>query len=100
MHKIILFKPLITEKSIGLAAKGWFTFRVAKKVRKPEIIKAVNDLFKVHVTDIRTANYKKENIRTGRKKLPSTSREWKKAMVKLKKGEKIELFTVEQGQTK
>jgi large subunit ribosomal protein L23 len=95
----ILLKPLITEKSLNLASRGWYTFVVEKDSNKREIVQAVNEMFKVHVIEARTATFKQEDIRTGRKKLPGKSKKWKKAMLKLKKDEKIDLFTVEQAHT-
>lgn len=96
----VLLKPLITEKSLSLAGRGWYTFVVEKDSKKREIITAVNSLFKVHATEVRTAIFKTENIRSGKKKLPGKSKSWKKAMLKLKPDEKIDLFTVEQAPKK
>ncbi len=94
--KIILKKPIISEKSMKLASQGWYTFVVNKDARKPAIAKAVEEQFGVKVTGIKTANFKGENkmqrSRKGYYILPA----FKKAVVSLKDGQKISLFTPEE----
>lgn len=93
--KTILIAPLITEKSMLLAQTGWFSFKVAKENRKEEIAKAIENTFKVHVVDIKTITTKEERKRTGRKRMVEVrGAQWKKAIVKLKKDEKIDLFDI------
>lgn len=94
MHTILL-RPLITEKSLTLAGRGWFTFAVSRDSRKPEIAQAVKDEFRVHVTGVRTVTVSGKSKRVGRKRLEKAGTDWKKALVRLKTGEKIDLFTVE-----
>lgn len=93
---IILKKAVISEKSMKMAKEGWYTFLVEKSARKPVIAKAVEDQFGVDVVAIKTANFKEENktqrSRKGRFTLPG----FKKAVVALKKGQKIGLFTAEE----
>ncbi|KKP59800.1 MAG: 50S ribosomal protein L23 [Candidatus Gottesmanbacteria bacterium GW2011_GWA1_34_13] len=98
--KPILIKPIITEKSLMLAAKGVYSFFVDINSQKTAIANAINNQFKVHVKSTKTLIHKSEAIKTGRKRLPSMGSIWKKAMVTLSKDEKIDLFTVEQPQTK
>lgn len=95
---MIIKKPLITEKSLKDAADGFFTFEVDRKANKPQIRQAVEKMFKVHVTAISTTNVKGKMRLVGKKRIAVTSPSRKKAVVKLQKGEKIELFEV--GQTK
>lgn len=93
--KTILIAPLITEKSMLLAQSGWFSFRVAKETRKEDIAKAIAHAFKVHVIDIKTIITKEERKRTGRKRMVEVrGAQWKKAIVRLKKDEKIDLFDI------
>lgn len=91
----ILLRPIITEKSLHLAGGGWFTFAVDKNSAKPEIAKAVNDAFSVHVTEVKTLTLAGKSKRAGKKRLLKIGAGWKKTLVKLKPGEKIDLFTVE-----
>jgi large subunit ribosomal protein L23 len=81
----------LTEKSNQLSSElGQYTFEVAKGVNKHAIAEAVEKTFKVSVTRVNTQNYRGKNkkSRTGR---PSTTSDYKKAIVTLKAGDKIEL---------
>ena len=81
--KPIIIKPIITEKSLALAAKGWFTFATAEASNKGQISQAVDDRYNVNVVDARTM------IMHGKKR-----RDWKKALVMLKEGQKIDAFEI------
>lgn len=94
MHTVLV-QPVITEKSLTLAGQGWFTFVVDRDSHKPEIAQAVKEAFKVHVTEVRTVTMTGKSKRVGKKRLEKTGAIWKKALVKLKAGEKIDLFTIE-----
>lgn len=93
---IILKKPIISEKSMKLAKDGWYTFWVEKSARKPVIARAIEDQFGVNVVAIKTANFKNENKTQRSRKGSFTLRGFKKAVVALKKGQKIGLFTAEE----
>ena len=92
--KHILLKPLITEKSMKHASKGKFTFQVAKSAGKTHIKKAIEQVFKVTVTDVATAYVKGKTARVGTRRNEIKLTSWKKAVATLKKGEKIDLFDV------
>ena len=86
----IIKRPLVTEKA--MAQKGTapqYAFVVDREAGKTSIRSAVEKLFKVHVTGINTAIVRGKAKRVGR----SIGRKsnWKKAIVTLKEGEKIEL---------
>lgn len=85
-HNIIL-GPVISEKSTKLKEKGEIVFRVEPSANKIEIKKAVEELFKVKVERVRTANFQGKMKRWGR--FEGRRRDWKKAYVKLKEGEKM-----------
>ncbi len=91
---ITLLKPIITEQSLKSAALGKFTFMVAKAANKIQISQEIAAQFKVHVLDIKTLIVKGKTKRTGRKRQIVKSPDWKKAVVTLKSGEKIDLFEV------
>ena len=81
-------KPLITEK--GLLAKeteGTLVFDVAPEATKTEVKQAVEALFKVKVAAVRTLNVPGKERRRGR--FAGYRPDWKKAYVRLKKGEKM-----------
>ena len=89
-HDIII-KPIITEASMDMIAEKKYTFKVAEDATKPEIAKAVEELFKVNVLRVHTINMKKKPKRLG-VHFGYTS-EWKKAIVTLKPESKtIEFF--------
>jgi len=88
----IILRPIITEKSTFLKDKNReVCFEVARKANKAEIKKAVEQLFKVKVESVRTMAKTGKWRRVGRNQ--GKTKNWKKAYVKLKEGEKmIEYF--------
>lgn len=81
----------LTEKSNKLSSEfGQYTFEVFKGVNKHQIAEAVEQTFKVTVRRVNVQNYRGKNkkSRTGR---PSIGSDYKKAIVTLKAGDKIEL---------
>lgn len=87
----VLIKPLVSEKSMVLMEENKYSFQVAKAANKIEIKRAVEELFKVKVVNVTTRNYKGKVKRLNRYvgKRPDT----KRAIVTLKEGDKIELFS-------
>lgn len=90
----VIKRPIITEKSTAAVAKNKYTFAVDKKASKGEIKEAVEKLFKVKVLEVGTANVRGKEVHVGRRRTFSKKPDWKKAVVTLKEGEKIELFEV------
>lgn len=90
----VLIRPIITEKSMKDASSSWYTFAVAKKANKTEIKKAVEEQFKVNVLSVKTLIMKGKNRRVGRRRQEVSQSPWKKALVKLKAEQKIDLFEV------
>ncbi len=90
-HRIIL-RPIITEKSTLLKEKNReVCFEVNPKANKIEIKKAAEQLFKIKVERVRIQNMRGKMRRVGRS--AGKKKDWKKAYVKLKEGEKmIEYF--------
>ncbi len=86
----ILRRPLITEKNTILQAQGKYAFEVVKEANKPQIKQAVEKAFKVEVTAVNVMVVPGKRRRRGRQQLPAHP--WKKAIVTLKPGDKIELF--------
>jgi large subunit ribosomal protein L23 len=83
--------PVLTEKSLQLAKDGVYTFFVDNGSTKNDIKKAVESIFGVHVTKIKTINYK-GGKRKNYRGLIRRSKAIRKAMVTLKEKEKIDLF--------
>jgi large subunit ribosomal protein L23 len=87
----VIIKPLITEKSTHLQqTRNAYAFKVHRDANKPQIKKAVEQLYSVKVTDVRTMN-RKGKPRRSRAKMTKTS-DWKKAVVVLAEDSRIELF--------
>ena len=89
LHEV-LRRPLVTEKSTALQAHGKYAFEVDIDANKKQIKEAVEKAFKVKVTAVNVINVTGATKRVGRKL--TTSPSWKKAIVTLKTGDKIQLF--------
>lgn len=86
----IVKKPLITEKaSVAKDKENKYTFMVDKGATKPQIKQAVQDLFKVKVESVHTAIVPGKERRMGAHS--GIRPDWKKAIVKLRKGDEIKL---------
>lgn len=90
----IIKRPIITEKSLQEAAKGFYTFEVDRRAAKHQIKKAIADHFKVAVVSVKTLNYQGKKRRFGKKRIETQLPAFKRALVKLKDGQKIEIFEV------
>lgn len=87
----IIERPLVTEKSMAGTEQGKYTFRVNKNANKIEIANAVEQLFNVKVDSVNTISVKGKKKRLGRHPEGKTA-DWKKAIVTLKPGYRIEIF--------
>lgn len=89
-HQVIR-RPLVTEKSnIGREEQNLVVLAVEPAANKVEIRRAVEELFKVRVLDVRTARMPRKTRRLGRH--VGRKAEWKKAIVRLAEGDSIEFF--------
>ncbi len=86
----ILQRPLITEKNAALQASGKYAFEVTKGANKVQIKQAVEKAFKVKVTAVNVMMVPGKQRRVGRRQILTPT--WKKAIVTLKPGDKIEIF--------
>ncbi|MBW2222552.1 MAG: 50S ribosomal protein L23 [Deltaproteobacteria bacterium] len=86
----VLRRPLITEKTSQLQALGKYAFEVADEANKNQIKEAVEKSFKVDVTAVNIISVPSKQRRLGRQQVLTSP--WKKAIVTLKAGDKIELF--------
>jgi large subunit ribosomal protein L23 len=86
----VLRRPLITEKGAGLQAQGKYAFEVAAGANKHQIKQAVEKAFNVKVTAVNVMTVRGKTRRVGRQQVLTPS--WKKAVVSLKPGDKIEIF--------
>jgi large subunit ribosomal protein L23 len=86
----ILIAPVVSEKSYSLIEGNKYSFRVHEKAHKTQIRQAVEQLFDVHVEGVNVLKVQSKPKRRGmsRGKKPG----WKKAIVQLREGERIEIF--------
>jgi len=87
----IIISPLVTEKGTIVGEKSnQVVFRIRPGASKAQIRNVIEDLFKVSVVKIRTANFLGKERRRGR--TVGRRPNWKKAYVTLKEGDRIEIF--------
>ena len=89
-HQVII-RPVISEKSYGLIeTANHYTFQVDKRANKNQIKRAIESAFDVRVRKVNTSNVKSKPKRQGLTRGRTAT--WKKAVVRLVDGERIELF--------
>jgi large subunit ribosomal protein L23 len=90
----ILKRPLITEKMTAKADRGQYAFEVDLNANKIEIARAVEKKFNVTVLSVRTmrSKGKRKAQMTKRGRIPGRRSDYKKAIVTLKQGDKIDFF--------
>jgi large subunit ribosomal protein L23 len=86
----VLRRPLITEKSTALQALNKYAFEIADGANKLMIKDAVEKAFKVKVTGVNVVTMQGKTKKMGRRTVSSSP--WKKAIVTLQPGDKIEYF--------
>lgn len=86
----VIQKVLLTEKGTRLQEQNKYLFRVDARANKLEIKKAVEEAFNVTVVKVNTMNRKGKKKRL-RMWTPGETSSWKRAVVTLKEGDKIEL---------
>jgi large subunit ribosomal protein L23 len=88
--RTVIIRPVVSEKSYALMGEGTYTFRVDDRAHKTQIAAAVEEIFDVKVARVRTARVQAKPKRRGQ--MNGKTRSWKKAIVQLAPGERIELF--------
>jgi len=89
-HQVII-RPVISEKSYNLIeTEGQYTFQVDRRANKNQIKNAIESAFEVTVDKVNTVNVKSKPKRQGLTRGRTAT--WKKAVVKLAEGDRIELF--------
>ncbi len=88
----MLKRPIVTEKSMRLATNGFYTFEVHKDADKKMIAKLISNKFKVDVISVKTMNVKGKVKQQKRVRKNFQKPSFKKAIVQLKKGQKLALF--------
>lgn len=88
----VIKKPIITERSMALVKGNQFSFLVDMKAGKEDIKKAIEKTFKVSVTGVDTIVQKGKTKRVGARRTEKALGSFKKAIVTVKSGEKIDIF--------
>lgn len=89
-HQVII-RPVISEKSYNLIeTEGQYTFHVDRRANKNQIKRAIEEAFDVKVHKVNTVNVKSKPKRQGFYRGRTAT--WKKAVIRLAEGERIELF--------
>ncbi len=87
----IIKRPLVTEKTVLMKEKSnQFSFEVDRAANRIEIRRAVEQIFKVRVASVKTIQVKGKTKQKGR--IVGKRKDWKKAIVRLFPGERIEFF--------
>ena len=86
----VIIRPVVSEKSYVLSEASRYTFRVHPDAHKTQIRQAVEELFDVHVIEVRTISVKSKPKRRGL--INGRTRSWKKAIVQVQPGETIPIF--------
>ncbi len=93
MTRIVLKGPVVTEKSLALAKKGEYMFWVEEGATKKIVATEVMRAFGVKVKGVRSVKVAGKTRRRGKARRSVLVREGRKMLVKLAKGEKIDLFS-------
>jgi large subunit ribosomal protein L23 len=86
----VVIAPVVSEKSYSLIEDNKYSFRVHPKAHKTQIRQAVEELFDVHVEAVNIVKVKPKPKRRGWHR--GTKPGWKKAIVQLQEGDRIEIF--------
>jgi large subunit ribosomal protein L23 len=86
----VLIRPIASEKAALMADKGVYCFEVAPTANRAEIKKAFAALYGVTPTNVNTVNMNGKVVRRGRH--TGRRKDWKKAFVSVKEGDKVNVF--------
>jgi large subunit ribosomal protein L23 len=86
----VLIAPVVSEKSYSLIDASKYSFKVHPKAHKTQIRQAVEELFDVKVVSVNVLKVQPKPKRRGLSR--GTKPGWKKAIVELRQGDKIEIF--------
>ncbi|MCF7860319.1 50S ribosomal protein L23 [Patescibacteria group bacterium] len=86
----VLVKPLVTEKATELTSANKYVFVITKASNKIEVAKAVYAIYGVRPVDVNIISMQGKRVSRGR--ITGKRKDWKKAIVTLKKGESIKIY--------
>lgn len=85
----IIIRPLVTEKAARLSSEGKYVFEVAKDAGRVEVQQSIAKIYGVRPVAVNIQNYRGKRVRFGRRF--GQRKSWKKAIITLAKGEKIDV---------
>lgn len=88
----IIYRPIITEKGVALTESNMYAFVVNMKATKDSIALAIKDAFNVDVLNVRTMVMPGKPKRVRKSRIEIKTKKWKKAVITIKKGQKIDMF--------
>lgn len=88
----VIIRPIITEKATAQTVENKYCFKVDFKANRAQVKQAVERFFAVKVLRANLVNVRGKTRRVGRSKKEFKQANWKKAIVQLKEGEKLEAF--------
>lgn len=83
----IILASHVTEKAMALSEKGTYVFKVSRHATKPQILRAIEKMYGVHVAGVRVVNARGKTVIVARSR--GKTSDWRKAMVTLRNGEII-----------
>lgn len=95
--KEVIIRPILSEKSLKEVDNGGYTFEVSKESTKDTIRRAFKDAFGVDVTKVKTLIVKGRTARVWGRRERAAVKPMKKAIVSLKKGQKLDVFEIKAG---
>ncbi|MFZ5424687.1 MAG: 50S ribosomal protein L23 [Patescibacteria group bacterium] len=88
----VVIKPIVTEKTMALAADGRYVFKVNLKASKNAVAENVAEVYGVNVENVKTLIMPGKKRRISKTNKFTKTKKWKKAVVQLAKGESINLI--------
>lgn len=89
----VILQPVVSEKSFTKADNGVYTFRVDSDANKKQVKDEVEKRFKVTVEEVNTLKSPGKRVHDWRKGISGRRKSYKKAVVKVKAGDTIDIFT-------
>lgn len=86
----IIIRPVVSEKSFEMIEDNRYTFEVAKTATKPQIARAIEEIFNVRVAKVNTMTVNGKPRR--QRYVIGKTKTWKKAIVTLREGDTIDLY--------
>ena len=88
----VLIRPIISEKATALGINNQYIFEVSRRANKIEVKKAIHHLYGVRPFKVNITNLKGRQVRYGKNE--GRTKNWKKAIITLRHGDKIDIYNI------